>query len=724
MKFATSIMKGIYRLFVNTVLLFVSYSATAQPEIKNDTLFGTADPVVITATRIPGKFSQSPLPVNVVTGREIRRTGLLRLQDILQEQPGIAIVNAPLGSSLNGMPNPFGQGVQIMGLDPAYSLILLDGEPLIGRNAGILNTGRIATGNIKQVEIVKGPASSLYGSEAMAGVINIITQLPESRQLDVQLFSGSQATSSSSISFANKYQKSSIQLFGHQYESGGYDLNPALWGNTQDPYRILAGNVKWVYEPDKKHQIILSARINSQTQNNRYQIQLQNQPEIVSGKTVDNDFTAFFQWRYQPGKRAQVFFRSFMNKYSNESMVNLEKTNVLFDAIHFRQNLIKQEIEYQLPWKEGRKLLALAGWSADRVEATRYANQPPLTTFFACLQQEWKLFSNQMSIHAGARLDKRVDFAGRVSPRLSLTLQLNQQWKVSASAGGGFKAPDFRHMYLNFSNAQIGYSLIGASALGDELLRMQQVGQLQPGADITPYLVTKNLLPEYGMGYHFKVSRNWKKGTIGGGLFYNQINQQIDLFTLPFSRNNGLPIYSYHNTGKIFTAGLEVDGRLQVSNHFSFNLSYQFLVAKDRKILEAIDGKKLFRRDPETFATSILNRSQYFGLPNRSRHIGQMKFLYENRQSGQMAYLRFIYRSAFGWADVNGNAVIDDSREMAEGFLLVNFSAMQRINHSIQLQGGIENLLDYKNPMYAPHLPGRQFTLSVFFQLNSKPTPQ
>lgn len=716
-------MKGNFWL-IKIGVLFVSFSAAAQQQIKKDTLFGTADLVVVTATRLPGQFSQSSLPLTLVTGREIRRTGLLRLQDVLQEQPGIAIVNAPLGSSLNGFPNPFGQGVQLMGLDPAYSLILLDGEPLIGRNAGILNTGRIATGSIKQVEIAKGPASSLYGSEAMAGVINIITQMPESRKLEVQLFSGSQATSSSSISFADKFKKSRIYLFGHQFNTGGYDLDPARWGNTQDPFRILAGNMKWIYEPGPKHQILLSTRINSQDQSNRYQIQIQNQPEIVSGKTVDNDFTAFLQWRYQAGHRAQLFFRSFMNQYSNASSVSLEKNNSLFDAIYFRQFLFKQELEYQLPWRTGRRLLALAGWTSDKVEATRYANQPLLTTFFACLQQEWKLFSNQLSIHAGARLDKRVDFAGRVSPRLALSWRPNQQWKISASAGGGFKAPDFRHMYLNFSNAQIGYSLIGASALGDELIRMQQSGLLQPGAGITPYLITRNLLPEYGMGYHFKINRFWEKGALGWGVFYNQINQQIDLFTLPFSRNNGLPIYSYQNTGKIFTAGFEADGRLQIGEHFSFNLSYQFLVAKDLKVLAAIDAQKLFRRDPETFATSVLNRSQYFGLPNRSRHIGQMKFLYEKKQSGQMAYLRFIYRSAFGWADLNGNTVIDDNREMAEGFLLVNLSASQQINRWLSMQGNIENLLNYTNPQYAPHLPGRQFTLSVFFQLKTKHASQ
>lgn len=193
----------------------------------------------------------------------------------------------------------------------------------------------------------------------------------------------------------------------------------------------------------------------------------------------------------------------------------------------------------------------------------------------------------------------------------------------------------------------------------------------------------------------------------------------IDLYTLPFTRSNGLPIYSYRNAGDIFSRGAEIDAQLKLSGSFSLNLGYQYLLAKDLRVLESIDAQKLFRRDPETFATSLLTRAQYFGLPNRSRHMGQLKLLFEDQGAGRFAYLRFIYRSAFGWADINGNNVIDDHREMAEGFLLVNLSVNQQINRLLSLQANVENLLNYTHPKYAPHLPGRQVSLSLFFQLKS-----
>jgi outer membrane receptor for ferrienterochelin and colicins len=129
------------------------------------------DEVVVTATRTERKLINSAVPVHIINQKTIRDAGSLRLKDILQEQAGLYITNG------------FGAGVQMQGLNPDYTLILIDGEPLVGRTAGVLDLNRVTAGNIKKIEIVKGPSSSLYGSEAMAGVINIITDHSFKKQL-------------------------------------------------------------------------------------------------------------------------------------------------------------------------------------------------------------------------------------------------------------------------------------------------------------------------------------------------------------------------------------------------------------------------------------------------------------------------------------------------------------------------------------------------------------
>ena len=69
----------------------------------------------------------------------------------------------------------------MQGISSDYIQILIDGVPIIGRRSGNFDLSRITLGNVKQIEIVKGPSSSLYGSEALGGVINIITEESKSR---------------------------------------------------------------------------------------------------------------------------------------------------------------------------------------------------------------------------------------------------------------------------------------------------------------------------------------------------------------------------------------------------------------------------------------------------------------------------------------------------------------------------------------------------------------
>ena len=125
--------------------------------------FSSLDEIVVTATRTPKTLGNITIPVSLIGSKTLYQSGSLRLNDILSEQTGI-VVN-----------DNFGKGIQVQGLSSEYTLILLDGEPLIGRTGGVLDLSRITIRNIKKIEIIKGPSSSLYGSEAMGGVVNIIT---------------------------------------------------------------------------------------------------------------------------------------------------------------------------------------------------------------------------------------------------------------------------------------------------------------------------------------------------------------------------------------------------------------------------------------------------------------------------------------------------------------------------------------------------------------------
>ena len=153
----------------NLILILITLFYINNTRAQDSLLTQELNEVIITATRTLRQLSSLPMPAQIISSKDIKSSNSLRLNDILNEQTGLITV-----PDFGG-----GEGIQVQGLDSQYTLILIDGVPLIGRSAGTLDITRIAVGNIKQIEIVKGASSSLYGSEALGGVINIITERPK-----------------------------------------------------------------------------------------------------------------------------------------------------------------------------------------------------------------------------------------------------------------------------------------------------------------------------------------------------------------------------------------------------------------------------------------------------------------------------------------------------------------------------------------------------------------
>ncbi|HQU55655.1 MAG TPA: Plug domain-containing protein, partial [Saprospiraceae bacterium] len=127
----------------------MSYNTPLHGQADTIGMYIDEPEIIISATKMARTQDQLPIPVQVIGKKEIQQTGAMRLQDILQQQSGINTVSL------------LGTGVQMQGLDPDYTQILIDGEPLTGRSGGTLDLSRIVLGNVRQIEILKGPASSL-----------------------------------------------------------------------------------------------------------------------------------------------------------------------------------------------------------------------------------------------------------------------------------------------------------------------------------------------------------------------------------------------------------------------------------------------------------------------------------------------------------------------------------------------------------------------------------
>ena len=217
--------KPLYILLFSLLVVEGSKAQTSQDSIKSASI----DQVMITGTRTARMQSSLPLPTQIISGESIRSSGVSRLNEIIQEQTGLITV-----PDFGG-----GEGVQLQGLDAAYVMILLDGQPLFGRSAGTLDLSRISVHNIERIEVVKGASSCLYGSEALAGVINIITKSPiitdkVTGNLSYKLGSFSTHDATAALNYGS--QKFRAELFANYFDTKGYNLWDNSYSQTVEPY--------------------------------------------------------------------------------------------------------------------------------------------------------------------------------------------------------------------------------------------------------------------------------------------------------------------------------------------------------------------------------------------------------------------------------------------------------------------------------------------------------
>lgn len=682
------------KIFCLCLACTVSFLLKAQDSIRTERL----QEVVITATRSERLLSQLPVPVTVVPQQQIRSMGSLRLNDVLNEQTGLTTTS------------DHGTGVQLQGFTSDYTLILIDGEPLIGRTAGTLELNRIAVGNIKQLEIVKGPNSSLYGSEALAGVINIITETPNGIGGAITSRYGTNQTSDFSGSFNFKKNKLGIYVFGDRYETNGYDLSPETPGNTVSPYTNYTYQTRLSYDLSSKTKLSVSGRYFTEDQTSIENVGTGGTPQLLSGNGSIDD------WNINPvithlfSDNLKLNLRFYSSQYETRSLLTYQSDGVVYDDTYFNQTFTRPELQLEY-FKNDRHIITIGGgriWES--VEATRYDDQMRYQTNYAYAQYEWKPL-DKLNLLTGVRFDNHSVYGSQLSPKLSAHFQASGKLSFLASVGVGFKAPDFRQLYLNFTNATVGYTVLGSQYLSTGINQLQLAGQ------IDEILVDPSsfgdIKAESSIAYNFGVDYKFDdKATIAVNIFRNDVKDLIDTKAVA-RKTNGQFVYSYYNISKIYTEGIEGNLSYSPVKNILCAVGYQFLLAKDKEVIDQLESGKVYARDPETQITRRVRPDEYGGLFNRSRHMLNLKVFYENPANGIGASGRVVYRGRYGFADNNSNSILDNDAEYTEGYFTANISVSKAINKILKLQLGCDNLFNYTDAAYIPALPGRLLWASL-----------
>lgn len=698
------------------ILYFFCLTAIAFAQTNSSTTDSTfsksLNEIVVTATRTERKLGNVAIPTQIIAQKIIRLSGSLRLNDILQEQTGIFITSGSGSGAVGG--GVFGNGIQLQGLSPDHTMILLDGEPLIGRQGGVMDLSRFAIGNIKKIEIVKGPSSSLYGSEAMGGVINIITQPLQGKQFNAGIRSGSFINTDLYASGNYTGKKAAVYFFANRNSSKGYELDKSTPEKTLDPFYNYTGQLKFSYRFSPNTKLTVNSRYFFAHQKTFYAI---NSSKInVGGKGKTNDYTLNPVLTHKFSNKISSQLRFLLSDFRFTQQLDSLSNNKQYYYDNFRQSFYRAENQTDIELNPFNTITIGGGYTLQTVNTTRYKEKKEQEMIHAFIQNEWDGVKNLIVI-GGLRYDYNTDFNARLSPKLAVNYKLNQKIKFNASYGAGFKAPDFRQLYLSFTNnAAEGYSIYGANEFSVGRLEIQKqqglIAQILPAA----FTIT-TLKPEVSKGFNvgFQVQA-LQKLRADINFFRNDIENLINY--LPVATNaNGTSVFSYVNINRAFTQGVELNMHYQVVSKLSISGGYQYLQTADKDILERVNKNEVFGRDVTNGSARVMTKSDYSGLLNRSKHLANLRFFYEDVKTGWASSLRFIYRSRFGVLDSDGNGFANMKSEFAPAMLQVNGTASKQINKQFEVQVGINNILNQTNARFIANMPGINFFAAIHYSI-------
>jgi outer membrane receptor for ferrienterochelin and colicins len=689
-------------ILLSTVSSFLFSTLFGQ---QQDTLLGNGAITVFTATKTERVLSNIAVPVQIISQKTIQQAGSLRLSDILSEQTGLFMTNG------------FGTGVSMQGLNPDYTLILIDGEPLIGRTSGVLDLKRITVGNIKQIEIVRGPSSSLYGSEAMAGVINIITDKSRKNTLGISARYGTYNTADLSLKGSIRTNKINYQGFGNFYRTDGFSIRPNSRERSVAPIERFTQQHNLGYRLSERTNLSLNFRHNSETIKNNITV-INNGNSINSiGVEKNEDLNVTLQLAHKLNEQVKNTTRLYGTQFHSSQELTSDNGVPYLDV--FKQQFARIENQTDIHLNKQLEFNIGGGYIHETANSTRYDNSTSIKTNrigYVYLQSEWKAL-NKLTFVGGARYDHNELFAAAFSPKLAAQYKLNKNISLKASIGRGFKAPDFRQLYLNFTNTAAGsYSVFGsveAQKIINELNRIGQISSLEPS-----FYQLSNLQPEFSTGFNLGASYQNEQWLITANIFRNNIENLIDSRLVAY-KTGGAQIFSYLNVKNAFTQGIETDIKYQYNQKWGLSAGYQFLLTGDQAEINAINEGKVFTRDQNGFSRKM-SQSEYVGLPNRSKHMANIKLQYDHQQF--FANARALYRSRWATTDTDGNGIFNTNDAFAKGYIQLNMAAGKSFTNGVAVQAGIDNLLNYTDVLNLPNLPGRTFYLSVSYNfLNKNP---
>lgn len=447
--------------------------------------------VVVTATQHATTRSEAPTAVGVVDGKQMEAVSAVNLGQALNFSTGLRVENTCQNCGANE--------VRINGLGQAYSQILIDSRPVNSALAGVYLLDQLPTALIDRIEVLRGGGSALYGSNAIAGVINVITSEPHSNGASVgnttSLIGGRSwdISNSFNVSVVSNDRRAGIAVFGHNRHRDPYDHNGDGYSETGQLKARMVGFRGYLRTTD-------FSKLNLEYHNihdfrrggDRFDLP---SPMAHISEGGEHDIhSANLKWDWLPasGIRHASVFASMQHVDRQSYYGERDDSEPFGTAYGYTQDLTLNygslySRHFDTLWFMPAEFTAGVEHTLDHLQDHTLGSPDTLSQnigiLSAYLQNEWKC--SQWSILAGVRMDKHSMIDKPVgSPRLNLRYAPSDHLSLRAGYASGFRAPQVydEDLHVGAVNGEL-YKITNAPDL-----RMERSHSLTASANLCFHL--------------------------------------------------------------------------------------------------------------------------------------------------------------------------------------------------------------------------------------------
>jgi outer membrane receptor for ferrienterochelin and colicins len=671
----------------------------------NKSLFSLNE-VVVTGTKTFKRQTNSPVIVNVISSKTLDKVQACNLSEGLKFQPGLRVETDCQTCNYTQL--------RMNGLAGGYSQILINGRPIFSPLTGLYGLEQLPTNMIDRIEVIRGGGSSLYGSSAIGGTVNVITKIPKYNSYELNSFyqningKASDIVLSGNASLVANNGNSGVSFFFNHRERELYDHNDDNFSEIPEIENTSFGtNIFFLPNENQKLEINISnlnefryggemidkpAYLTQQSEERTHNVWMGSADYQINFNNDNSSLISFVAWQNTKRKHYTGIFPDDSLKIQSHienPPYGTSNTTTLqggFQLNHKLYDFIKGTNTFTL----GSEYVIDDVF--DEISTYNYLIDQNTTNFGLFLQSDWEL-SPTINLLSGVRMDKHNLVDNLVfSPRISILYKYNMNTQFRINYGTGFRAPQAFDTDLHIAFA---------------------------GGGISRVLLSPNLKPEKSKS--FSASVNYDKPTkhfIAGFTlegFYTRLNDAF--FLQPIGQDNFGELFEKQNGLGATVQGVTLEARANYDKKIQLETGFTIQSSKfDESVgyIDDLDGLKEFTRTPTDygFATLSITPSKKFNANINYIYTGKMKIPHFAGAPNQLVDEIFV------------------SKPYSELSTKIGYTLyLKKVESAIELYSGIKNIFNsYQNNfdigknrdsnfVYGPSLP-RTFYLGI--KLKSK----